>query len=87
MHFALPTEILRAANCSCCPAALSVRNAGYLVYRSDQLSLNSRLFRDRLVAHGVHAVDLTRLAEQKSEQSRHENRQRRVVAQFAKQIV
>ena len=52
--------------------ALSMRDAGYLVYRSDQLSLNSRLFRDRLVAHGVHAVDLTRLAEQKTEQSRHE---------------
>ena len=38
--------------------AWSMRNAGCLVYRGDQLSGTSKLFRDRLIAQGVPAIDL-----------------------------
>ena len=40
--------------------ALAMRDARYVVYRADRLSMTSQLFRDRLVAEGVQAIDLTR---------------------------
>ncbi len=39
--------------------ALSMLDAEYVVFRSDQISLSSQLFRERLINHGVRGVDLT----------------------------
>ena len=41
--------------------ALSMRNASCLLFRSDELSVTSRLFLDRMIAHGVPAIDIVAL--------------------------
>lgn len=38
--------------------AWSMRDARYVVYRSDQCSISSQIFQERLVAQGVQAIDL-----------------------------
>ena len=42
--------------------AWSMRDASCLIYRGDQLSVISRLFRERLTAQGVRAIDLAAYA-------------------------
>lgn len=47
-----------------------MRDASCLIYRSDKISMISQLFRERLIAQGVPAIDLASYARERNAQNR-----------------
>ena len=58
IEFQVVIQCENESNAAVNERAWSTRDAGVLVFRSDQISIRSQLFRERLLTQGIRAVDL-----------------------------